>query len=170
MRKNVSGLEVKTEGDAPLPMKIAMIGTAALCVAIGVYPAMLFNILPVHMPPGEAYVPYALEHVLEASLVLGAAVLFFFTIGVRVLKPRTAHEIPELDVAYRAGGRGVEFGARGISRGFGVFYDGVSHAGNGLVSLGRKSMWFEGKDVNWNIVAFALVIVLLLGVTLLGVT
>ena len=169
VRKNVSGIQVKPEKDAPLPMKVAMIGTAALCVAIGVYPALLFNILPVPME-GEQYAPYALEHVLEASVVLGLAALFFFTVGVRVLQPKAAHEIPDLDVVYRAGGRGVQGGSRAISDGFGHFYQGVSATGTGLVALGHKSMRVEGKDTNWNLAAFAFVLALLLAVVIMGVT
>jgi len=169
MKPNVNGLEVKTEGDAPLPMKVAMVVTGFLCVAIGVYPAMLYNILPHQEAVGE-YVPYALEHVLEAAVVLGLAALFFFTIGVRVLAPKSSHEIPDLDVAYNASGRGVQAGSGLISRGFGWVYDRVSTAGSLLISFGRRSMKVEGRDVNWNLVAFALVIVLLLGAALVGVT
>jgi multicomponent Na+:H+ antiporter subunit D len=168
MKENVNGIKVKIDGDAPLPMKVAMLGTALLCVVIGVYPAVLFNILPVHME--EAYAPYALEHVLETGVVLGLAVAFFFTVGVRVLKPTKSHEIPDLDTGYRAGGRAVMALAEGISSEFGRFYDGVTAAGSGLIAMGRRSMGWEGKDVNWNMVAFGLLVVLLVGAVLLGVT
>jgi len=169
MKKNVNGLEVKTQGDAPLPMKVAMVGTAILCVAIGVYPALLFNILPVPMH-GEEYVPYALEHVLETLLILGAAALFFFTIGVRILKPKSAHEIADIDEVYKAGGKAVNVGSAGISGGFGYFYQGASAVGNWLVNLGRRATTAETRDVNWNLVAFALLIVLCVEAILLGVS
>jgi len=146
-----------------------MVVTGFLCVAIGVYPAMLYNILPHQEAVGE-YVPYALEHVLEAAVVLGLAALFFFTIGARVLAPKSSHEIPDLDVAYNASGRGVQAGCSLVSRGFGWVYDRVSTTGSLLISFGRRSMKVEGRDVNWNLVAFALVIALLLGAALVGVT
>ena len=169
IKKNVNGLEVKTQGDAPLPMKVAMIGTAILCVAIGVYPALLFNIMPVPMN-GEEYVPYALEHVLETLLVLGAAALFFFTVGVRILQPKSAHEIADIDEVYKAGGKAVTVGSAGVSGGFGYFYQGASAVGNWLISLGRRSKTVETRDINWNLVAFALLIVLCIEAVLLGVS
>ena len=168
MRKNVSNIETKPVKDAPLPMKIAMIGTAILCVAIGVYPPLLFNILPVPMF-GEVYEPYALEHVLEASIVLGLAALFFFTIGVRILKPKVAHEIPDVDIIYRASGSGVERGSGTISNGFGYFYGGVSTTGTSLIATSRNALKLEGKDVNWNLIIFGILMVLLLGVVVMGV-
>jgi len=169
MKKNVNGLEVKTQGDAPLPMKVAMIGTAILCIAIGVYPALLFNIMPVPMN-GEEYVPYAIEHVLETLLVLGAAALFFFTIGVRILQPKSSHDIADIDEVYKGGAKAVYLGSAGVSGGFGYFYQGVSGVGNWLINLGRRSNAAETRDVNWNLVAFALLIVLCVEAILLGVS
>ena len=108
--------------DPPLPMKAAMLGAAALCIAIGVYPPLLYAILPYG---GSGYQPYALNEVLQACLVLGAAALTFFTLGRRYLTPHETR-LRDFDVAYVAIGRGFIVLATELQRGFGAVYNGIT--------------------------------------------
>lgn len=57
--------------EAPLNMLAAMSIAAVLCVAIGVFPSMLYNILPYDAP----YSPYDMTHVLTQLQLLGFAIL-----------------------------------------------------------------------------------------------
>jgi multicomponent Na+:H+ antiporter subunit D len=60
--------------EAPLEMRIAMIFFAALCILLGLFPGLLYRLLPfpVH------YVPYTAEHVLtQLQLLLFAGLAFF---------------------------------------------------------------------------------------------
>src|SRR5690606_20979971 len=63
-----AGLEAR---EPPLNMLLAMGVAAVLCVAIGVFPAMLYNILPYDAP----YSPYDLTHVLVQLQLLAFAIL-----------------------------------------------------------------------------------------------
>lgn len=57
--------------EAPVNMLAAMSIAAVLCVAIGVFPAMLYNILPYDAP----YSPYDMTHVLTQLQLLAFAIL-----------------------------------------------------------------------------------------------
>jgi multicomponent Na+:H+ antiporter subunit D len=56
---------------SPMPMRIAMIATAALCVLIGVFPGALYALLPY----GPVKSPYDLTHVLTQMQVLAFGAL-----------------------------------------------------------------------------------------------
>jgi multicomponent Na+:H+ antiporter subunit D len=66
-----SGIRVK---EAPWNMLVAMIAGAFLCVAIGVYPAPLYEILPFQ---NVDYEPYTVGHVLTSFQLLIFAILAF---------------------------------------------------------------------------------------------
>ncbi len=66
-----SGIRVK---EAPWNMLVAMIASAILCIAIGVYPAPLYEILPFQ---GVDYAPYTAGHVLTSFQLLIFAILAF---------------------------------------------------------------------------------------------
>ena len=89
--------------EAPLPMLIAMSITAFLCVAFGVYPKLLYGILPY---AGEAlhYHAYALGHTIGTFELLMMTALGFFMLQF-VFSPheRVTYDIDHL---YRKGGRG----------------------------------------------------------------
>ncbi len=55
--------------DPPLLMQAGMLGAAALCIVIGIYPQILYALLPYPL----VYDAYAPMHVVSALLVLGAA-------------------------------------------------------------------------------------------------
>ncbi len=83
----------------PLGMYAGMAAAAGLCLAIGVYPTMLYNLLPFTVD----YTPYTAAHLVEtAQILLGTAVVFYLLI--RVLQ---THEGTALDVdwVYRKGAR-----------------------------------------------------------------
>jgi len=89
--------------EAPLPMLIAMSAVAFLCVAIGVYPKMLYGILPY---AGEAlhYHAYAFGHTIGTlELLMMTAVGFLALQFVFSPHERITYDI---DYLYRKAGRG----------------------------------------------------------------
>ena len=157
---------VAEASDPPILMQAAMLGTAALCVAIGVYPQMLYNILPDPVPAvWNAWAPLQLG---TRLLVLGRAAAFFFTVGRRWLAPHETR-LKDADVAYAAGARGTVVFADAVQRGFHTVYDGATAAAHGLFALGRRTMGMEDRDVNWNMVAFGGALVVVVAFVLMGV-
>ena len=108
--------------DPPLTVKIAMLSAAFLCVAIGIYPPLLYSILPY----GSAgYNAYNINTLLTSSLVLGAAVLTFFTVGRKYLTPHETR-LKDFDVGYVALGRGLMMFAGILQGAFGAVYRGIT--------------------------------------------
>jgi multicomponent Na+:H+ antiporter subunit D len=99
-------------GRVPLSMLCAMALTAGLCVLLGVWPSLLYGLLPVAVD----YQPYTGGHVFETiELLLGAA-LGFFALGSAVRAKALVTR--DFDRVYRALGRAVATGAGGaVSRG-----------------------------------------------------
>ncbi|MGB2728223.1 MAG: Na(+)/H(+) antiporter subunit D [Halobacteriota archaeon] len=87
--------------EVPLPMLIAMSVTAFLCVAIGVYPELLYGILPYEV---VHYHAYALGHTIGTLELLMVTAVGFFTLQY-VFSP---HEriTSDIDYIYRKAGRG----------------------------------------------------------------
>ncbi len=86
--------------EAPLSMLVPMCVTAFLCVAIGVYPKMLYGILPyaVH------YDAYAFGHTLSTLQLLTMTGFMFFALRVLIMPhERITYDI---DYLYRKAGRG----------------------------------------------------------------
>jgi formate hydrogenlyase subunit 3/multisubunit Na+/H+ antiporter MnhD subunit len=108
--------------DPPLLMKAAMLGAAALCIAIGVYPPLLYAILPFG---GSGYQPFALNELLQTSLVLAAAALTFFTLGRKYLVPHETH-LRDFDMLYVALGHGFIVFSAALQRAFGDVYSAVT--------------------------------------------
>jgi multicomponent Na+:H+ antiporter subunit D len=108
--------------DPPLLMKAGMLGAAALCVAIGVYPPLLYAILPFG---GSGYQPFALNELLQTSLVLAAAAFTFFTLGRKYLTPHETR-LKDFDAAYVAIGHGFITFATALQRAFGMIYSGIT--------------------------------------------
>jgi multicomponent Na+:H+ antiporter subunit D len=104
--------------DPPFTVKIAMLGTAALCIAIGVYPNLLYSILPFS---GSGYQAYNPNTLLTTSIVLGAAALTFFTAGRKYLTPHETR-LRDFDVGYAALGHGVMAFAGALQSAFGSVY------------------------------------------------
>jgi formate hydrogenlyase subunit 3/multisubunit Na+/H+ antiporter MnhD subunit len=149
--------------DPPLLMQAGMLGTAALCIIIGLFPALLFALLP-FTTRYEAYDP---AHVLSALLVLGAAALFFFVVGKKVLEP---HDVPrrDFDLLYARACQGVCTAARGLQELFRMIYASVTAGTRLLFTAGTVAMGMENRDANWNIAMFIGVLVALVTVIILG--
>ncbi len=89
--------------EAPLSMLVPMSVTAFLCVALGVYPKMLYGILPY---PEEAfhYHAYGLGHAIGTLELLMMTALVFFILKFAI----SPHErvTRDIDYIYRKAGRG----------------------------------------------------------------
>jgi multicomponent Na+:H+ antiporter subunit D len=88
--------------EPPLHMQLAMLLTAFLCVFIGVYPKVLFHILPygpVH------YHSYTLSHTMGTIQLFMSAGLAFM-LAKDIIAPHRA-TILDFDYFYRMGGRGL---------------------------------------------------------------
>ncbi|KAF5432501.1 multicomponent Na+:H+ antiporter subunit D [Candidatus Methanophagaceae archaeon] len=89
--------------EAPLPMLIAMSAVAFLCVAIGVYPKMLYAILP-YPAVASHYHAYGLAHTIGTlELLMMTAVGFVVLLAVFSPHERITYD---LDTLYRKAGRG----------------------------------------------------------------
>jgi multicomponent Na+:H+ antiporter subunit D len=144
--------ELPNASDPPLGARVAMAATAALCVAIGVYPPLLFAILPDPI----TYPVYNPLQLGGAILVLGSAALFFFTIGKKVLEPHETR-LRDADVLYMAAGKAVVALAGGVQSAFRAIYQGLKGAVVfGLFAAGGDASRIEARDVNWNLAGLAL--------------
>ena len=149
--------------DPPLLMQAAMLGTAALCIIIGLFPALLFTLLPFT----TSYDAYDPAHILSAVLVLGAAALFFFTVGKKVLEP---HDVPQrdFDILYAEVCHGICLAAHALQEFFRIFYSFATAGTRLLFAAGTVAMGMENRDANWNIAMFVGVLVALVTVVILG--
>src|SRR5690606_23490 len=75
-----SGIRVS---DPPINMQVAMFIAAALCVTIGVYPSMLYSLLPYD----TGYSPYDATHVLAQTQLLFFSALAFVWLNLRNMYP-----------------------------------------------------------------------------------
>jgi len=156
--------------DPPPVMQAAMVGTAALCVVLGVYYAAQFAVLPVLEVEGAAfhYEPYDLVRLASTLLVLGAAAAFFFGVGRKILAPHDTR-LRDADVAYVAAGVGLGRASAALQASFGGVYAGAVATAASLFAAGRGAMRLEDRDVNWNVVAYGAALVAVLGLLFLGV-
>ena len=84
--------------EAPLNMRVAMGIAAILCVAIGVFPAPLYNILPYAVD----YHPYDASHVTgQMQLLIFAMLAFVVLIRLRVYPPEIPSVVLNSDWFYR---------------------------------------------------------------------
>ncbi len=89
--------------EAPLFMLIPMSVTAFLCVALGVYPKMLYEILP-YRAVALQFHAYALGHTLGTLELLAMTAFMFFSLRVLIMPhDRITYDI---DYLYRKAGRG----------------------------------------------------------------
>ena len=88
----------KRPAEAPVHMRIAMIITAALCVGIGVFPGLLYNLLPFDVD----YKPYTVDHVLvQMQLLIFALLAFLFLMKTGIHPPEVRATNIDSDVVYR---------------------------------------------------------------------
>lgn len=149
--------------DPPLLMQAGMLLTAACCVLIGVYPQVLYSILP-YAVVYEAYDPV---HVLSAVIVLGAAAVFFFGYGKKVLEPHDTRLV-DADIAYGAAARGAVAFAGALQAAFTQVYGAVTWMAGLLFTAGRAATRFEKGDAGENIAVFAGLILALMAIIALG--
>jgi multicomponent Na+:H+ antiporter subunit D len=150
--------------DPPLTAQVAMAGIAALCIAIGLYPPLLYAVLPAPV----SYMAYDPVQTATTLVVLGAAALFFFTAGKKVLEP---HEtgLADFDALYAAVCRAVLDFSGVLWEIFGWVYRTALDMAAGLFAAGRRAMRGEGREVNWNLLVFGLTLVILLALAIRGV-
>ena len=90
-----SGMRPK---EAPFNMLLAMGGTAFLCIAIGVYPTALYDILPHDVD----YHPYSTAHVInQLQLLLFSALAFTFLMMTKLYPPELKSTNLDTDYVYR---------------------------------------------------------------------
>jgi len=88
----------KRPAEAPIHMRIAMILTAALCVIIGVFPGLLYSLLPYETD----YQPYTFDHVLvQMQLLCFALLAFVFLMKTGVHPPEVRATNVDTDIVYR---------------------------------------------------------------------
>jgi formate hydrogenlyase subunit 3/multisubunit Na+/H+ antiporter MnhD subunit len=150
--------------DPPLLMQAAMLGAAGLCILIGIYPQILYGILPYP----TTYLAYDPEHLVSALVVLGAAAVFFFAVGRKILEPHEAHT-RDIDVAYVGLAHGVTAFADYLQIFFVRVYSCAVAAALALFTAGKYAMGMENRDSNWNLAMFGCVLVALVTVVMLGV-
>ncbi|MEM9601368.1 MAG: Na(+)/H(+) antiporter subunit D [Pseudomonadota bacterium] len=84
--------------EAPLSMRIAMGITAALCIGIGVFPGLLYAILPYPVD----YVPYTTAHVItQLQLLMYSALAFTVMMVWKIYPPELRSVVLDTDWFYR---------------------------------------------------------------------
>jgi NADH:ubiquinone oxidoreductase subunit 5 (subunit L)/multisubunit Na+/H+ antiporter MnhA subunit len=150
--------------DPPLLMQAGMLGAAALCIVIGIYPQILYALLPYPV----VYDAYAPLHVVSALLVLGFAAVFFFAVGRKFLEPHDT-SLTDFDMVYEAAGRGITAFAGVLQLLFGRIYNYAIDASRMLFTVGKYLMGMENRDANWNAAVFAGVLVAFMVIITMGV-
>jgi len=89
--------------EAPLPMLVPMCVTAFLCVAIGLFPKLLYGILPFKETALLHYDAYAGAHTLGVVELVLMTVFLFFLLGYFAPHEKITYDI---DYLYRKAGRG----------------------------------------------------------------
>ena len=121
-----SGIRVK---EAPWNMLLAMGISAFLCVAIGVYPQPLYDILPYAVD----FEPYTSSHVITQLQLLVFALLAFAILALKHFEtPELRCTNVDFDVVYR---KLLPWMVRGIGRACGTVRDGVIRTGKSVVGL-----------------------------------
>lgn len=84
--------------EAPIHMRLAMILTAALCILIGVFPGLLYSLLPYDM----VYHAYTFDHVLvQLQLLMFALLAFVVLMKTGIQQPESRAIYLDIDVLYR---------------------------------------------------------------------
>ncbi|MEM1080539.1 MAG: Na(+)/H(+) antiporter subunit D [Pseudomonadota bacterium] len=120
--------------EAPWNMRIAMILFAAGCIVLGVFPSLLYNLLPY----ANEYVPYTADHVVtQLQLLLFAGLAFFVLLP---LMKRTDTVSLDFDWVYRVGLPALLRGIERVARRLGDLLS------NTVAVLGQRlKVWFTEK-------------------------
>lgn len=157
-----SGLRPK---EAPPHMLLAMGLTAALCVAIGVYPAPLYALLPYDVD----YVSYTTTHVItQLQLLFFSALAFTVLMRTGIYPPELRSVNLDTDYSYRRLLPSViSFVARMVSSLWAKAANAVIDTLRNIIARMQQSQGPEGQMAqNWPTGAMVLWIAILLGVTL----
>jgi len=155
-----SGLRPK---EAPINMLVAMGIAAFLCIAIGVYPAPLYALLPYEVK----FVPYTTTHVVtQLQLLMFSALAFGFLMRTGLYPPELKSTNLDFDWSYR---RLLPATKRGISRIYVPIDSGIRRSFHGSIrwviatvfhSHGPEGLlartWPTGSTVLWVAVLLAL--------------
>ncbi|HCL31820.1 MAG TPA: Na(+)/H(+) antiporter subunit D [Candidatus Latescibacteria bacterium] len=115
--------------EAPRNMLIAMGIGATVCIFNGVYPALLYSLLPYSMD----YVPYTASHILQQMQLLFFSALAFTVLKLTGIYPPELRSVNlDVDWFYR---RPLATIVRGVGSICGVIRDGVIDTGKSLVGL-----------------------------------
>jgi multicomponent Na+:H+ antiporter subunit D len=131
--------EVKAEKPTPIPpgMYIGMALTALLCIVIGVYPDLLYNLLP---GPVD-YHPYVAGHILEALQILIFTGIGFWLL-LKWLKPKDTISL-DTDWFYRRPARlAYNVFVVPLSRSFGWVEAVTLRAVKALANISRNPLYF----------------------------
>ncbi len=109
--------------EAPAPMFAAMALTAFLCIAIGIYPAPLYALLPFPVD----YAPYTTYHVInQLQLLLYSALAFTVLMLTGIYPPEMRSVNLDVDWIYRRGLKTAALtGGRQVDRLYGAVTDGL---------------------------------------------
>ena len=122
--------------DPPLNMLIAMGLTAFLCVFFGVFPGVLYNILPYNVE----YVPYTPDHVISTlQLLLFSALAFFILLPYLQRKDTITLDV---DWFYRKAAPYFLWFCEKPLQDFATFLDRESRR------IGRAFLWFSSNPLN----------------------
>lgn len=104
---------VQPQRKLPWNMGLAMVVSATLCTLIGLWPQLLYDMLPHQSQAGEAvYKPYTVAHVLHSvQLMLGTALVFFLLVRLLAGKPEVQRDAGEI---YTLVGRGFVLVSRRV--------------------------------------------------------
>jgi multicomponent Na+:H+ antiporter subunit D len=132
----------------PIPwnMYAGMTLAAALCIAQGVYPDMLYRFLPYAVE--DPFVPWTAWHVLQALLLLGFSGLAVFLLK-GIVKPHAGVNL-DLDYFYRLIGRAVlGLVCRPLAWVDDRWTEAYRVGGlNGLMAVATGSSWFDKKAID----------------------
>lgn len=158
-----SGLRPK---EAPTHMLIAMGLTAFLCIAIGVYPAPLYALLPYEVD----YVPYTTTHVItQLQLLFFSALAFTVLMRTRIYPPELKSVNLDTDWTYRRAGPWlIGWASRVIGGAWGVATRKATALVETTIAKLHSSHGPEGRMAStWPTGAMVLWLGILLGVTLI---
>jgi len=120
--------------EAPIFMLIPMCAVAFLCVAFGVYPKMLYEILP-YKEVALHYDAFALAHTVGTLELLVMTAFMFFAFRVLIMPhERITYDI---DCLYRRVGRGIIWFCEKPLTAFASFMD------KGVLHLADSTVWFS---------------------------
>lgn len=130
----------------PTNMYVGMAMGAALCIAQGLYPDMLYRYLPFEME--HVYHPWTTWHVLQSLLLLGFSGLAFYFMR-NIITPHAKTNL-DVDFFYRLIGRGV---LALVSKPLAWIDDRWTEAYravglSGLLTMARGTVWFDTKGID----------------------